>query len=134
MGARRKVLVVDDDELVLTVVGALLDKHGIDSAFHDSGFGLASAVRSEKPDVIVLDLGMPGLAGDVATQGLRELAKRWEVAIGPIVVYSALPPLELEERAGAIGARSAVSKSRGPLALILEVKRLLSIQTLGDAR
>ena len=49
----RKVLVVDDDELVIEVVGAVLMERGLEVVTHDAGFGLAKAVWTHRPDLIV---------------------------------------------------------------------------------
>ena len=61
-----KILVVDDDPLVRDAVAQLLERAGFRVETHDSGFGLVMAIRTHRPDLVLLDVSMPGLRGDSA--------------------------------------------------------------------
>ena len=71
---RVRVLVVDDHDLFRTGLRALLEEEGFDALDASSGeIGIRQA-RSFAPDVVVVDMNMPGMSGIEATPLLREAA------------------------------------------------------------
>src|SRR5438105_318288 len=52
----QKVLIVDDDSVVLFVVQAWLQSAGFEVLTHDSPFGTASLIRRERPAILLLDM------------------------------------------------------------------------------
>lgn len=56
-------MVVDDDEMTQQLMAALLEKAGVDVTLVDSGSGAIKTLRETKPDIIFLDVLMPGLDG-----------------------------------------------------------------------
>src|SRR5690606_21341899 len=58
-----KILVVDDEPDALEVLGFKLREAGFTPIFADDGAGALTAVRAEKPDLIVLDLMLPEIDG-----------------------------------------------------------------------
>src|SRR5882762_6589932 len=78
-----RVLVVDDEQRFARALGVSLRARGYDVEIADTGeAGLASAARTH-PDVVVLDLGLPGMSGLDVLRGLRS----WSAV--PVVVLSA---------------------------------------------
>lgn len=79
-----KALIIDDDTSMAELVGLLLRSHGIDViSCNDGGQGLNLA-RTEKPDIIILDLMMPGIDGWEVCRTLRTFTNT------PIAILSAL--------------------------------------------
>ena len=73
--ARRRVLLVDDDDLVRRVVQALLEAYGFEVAGVASGEAALAHLASSPPfDVIFLDRSMPGAPGEHYVPRLRALA------------------------------------------------------------
>ena len=70
---RRKVLLVDDDEDVRRTYGDLIESAGYDVALAATGERAIEMVDARPPDVIVLDIGLPGRDG---IQIARELSGR----------------------------------------------------------
>ena len=72
MRSRPCILIIDDNHSLVTVVGRILQKEGYDvvTAF-DGNEGLKK-IREENPDLIVLDLLMPGISGFQILDYLRE--------------------------------------------------------------
>ena len=62
-GARGKVLVVDDDAALAEMLGIVLRTEGFDSRVWPSGEGALAAFRDYRPDVVLLDLMLPGKDG-----------------------------------------------------------------------
>jgi len=70
----RKILVADDDEQIIQVVSRVLSGYRLITA-KDGDSALALAV-SERPDILLLDVAMPGLDGLGVLQKLAALPKR----------------------------------------------------------
>ncbi|MFD8837515.1 ATP-binding protein [Streptomyces griseofuscus] len=104
----RSVLVVDDDETWLTGFRALLaELAGSVTVLTDSG-AVVAAVERERPDVVVLDLNMPGASG---YQVRRQLAACPATAQVPVIVVTALEPADVDH-ARLAPVRAVLNKSR----------------------
>ena len=73
MTAKAKILIADDDELIVATLSRALTKSGYEVRNAGSAPGLAERISSWSPDVVLLDIGLPGGDGlDV----LEEIAER----------------------------------------------------------
>jgi PAS domain S-box-containing protein len=70
--ARARILVVDDNDDAATTLGMLLEAVGHDVRVVLDGPAALEAVGSQRPHVVLLDLGMPGMSGYEVAQHLRE--------------------------------------------------------------
>jgi two-component system OmpR family response regulator len=70
-GAKRRVLVVDDEDNVTHLVSSALRIEGFDTVTADCGTAALSKVAETNPDLIVLDVMMPGMDGLGVLQNLR---------------------------------------------------------------
>lgn len=115
----QRVLVVDDDPALSDVVGRYLRRDGFDVDFAADGTtGLARALES-LPDIVVLDLMLPGLDGLEVCRRLRRVAPI------PVVMLTALGE-ENDRIAGLdIGADDYVTKPFSPRELSARVKAVL---------
>lgn len=62
-GAPAHVLVVDDETVLAGMVANYLQRAGLRTSVAHDGIAALAAVRDQRPDVVVLDLGLPGLDG-----------------------------------------------------------------------
>ncbi len=70
----KKLLLVDDDGLVLSTFGKGLTDHGYDVVLSDNGEdALKIAVKEQPIDLAILDMRMPGMSGIETAQGLKSL-------------------------------------------------------------
>jgi DNA-binding response OmpR family regulator len=105
MVARRKVLVVDDSDLIRDVTQFSLEKHGYEVKTLADPRDLAAALAREAPDVVLVDIGFPGLRpSDVAS------LVRPHVATCPFLVFSDRPAQELAAYVAELGACGSVRK------------------------
>ncbi|OGQ55736.1 MAG: hypothetical protein A3I75_04070 [Deltaproteobacteria bacterium RIFCSPLOWO2_02_FULL_50_16] len=105
---KKKVLIIDDDGDLLELLVLYLVKKGflVDVALNGKT-GLQKAA-SFKPDVILLDIFMPGMDGwEVCTQ-LREAADAKKI---PIIMITAHNIQDVAERAVAVGASRVLDKT-----------------------
>jgi two-component system OmpR family response regulator len=86
-----KVLVVDDDESVLHLVRRTLEHEGWTVTTSKTPFGVVGLIEQHDPDVLVLDLMMPGLDGEAVSQFAGRLSDR-----PPVVFYSAADEDQLQ--------------------------------------
>lgn len=81
--AIKKILVVDDSATERHILGEILTRRGFEVSFAESGeIGVAKA-RQDKPDLVVMDVVMPGLNGFQAT---RAIAKDPETENIPVLL------------------------------------------------
>jgi DNA-binding response OmpR family regulator len=114
-----RIVVVDDDPTVADVVGRYLirDGHSVQCA-HD-GYEALRLVEQQPPDLVVLDLMLPGIDGLEVCRRLRE---RWPI---PVVMLTALSD-ETDRLAGfETGADDYVTKPFSPRELAMRVRSVL---------
>ena len=66
-----RVLVVDDDSALAEMLGIVLRSDGFDPSFVSDGTGALAAFRDTKPDVVLLDLMLPGVSGLDVCRAIR---------------------------------------------------------------
>lgn len=79
-------LVVDDDPDVRKLVALHLTYEGLDVHLADSGYGVEELVKSHQPDVVLLDVMMPGRDGYAVLGGLKACESTRHI---PVVLLSA---------------------------------------------
>lgn len=114
MSERFRIVMIDDSEIQLAVVSAVLEKAGFDVRAVSSLRAFLNAVLDWKPNLIVTDLYMPEMSGAQLCSWLRTQV---ETAKTPIIICSSAHDEELERTARAVGADGYLSKSAGPEAL-----------------
>ncbi|MFK8052245.1 MAG: PleD family two-component system response regulator [Woeseiaceae bacterium] len=117
------ILIVDDSPTELHVVQSMLDKHGFQTSTADSGeTGIAAALR-EHPDLILMDVVMPGMNGFQAT---RKLSKNASTANIPVIVVTSKD--QETDRIWALrqGARDYLVKPVKEQSLIEKIKAQLA--------
>lgn len=101
------VLIVDDDDSIRHLVALGLEMEGFRTATAQDGFaGLRSAVR-DRPDVVVLDMMMPGRDGFTVLEGIRS---RPELADIPVVMLTARSGVQDFKAATDAGADQIMTK------------------------
>jgi len=115
----RSVLVVDDEPKIVEVVGDYLRSAGFSVTTAADGDGAVASARSRPPDLVVLDLGLPGMDGlDVA----RELRQDSPV---PIIMLTARGE-ETDRVVGLeLGADDYLVKPFSPRELLARVRAVL---------
>jgi PleD family two-component response regulator len=106
--ASTKVLVIDDDPIVLEVVRERLEGAGFVVVVRDEPLGTTNVVRDERPDIVLLDIMMPALNGERLAALLR--SNRSLNSVG-IILHSSKSPSELLPLVDQTGAIGAISKS-----------------------
>jgi len=103
----QKILIVDDDKDILRGLSVRLKANGYNLSFAADGISAIGAARKEDPDVIILDIGLPGGDGFSVMERLGSLLS---VAHIPIIILTALDTSGNKERALNAGARAFLQK------------------------
>lgn len=101
------VLIVDDNPENLTIIGELLQPHYAVRAATSGQRALALAAMTPPPDLILLDLMMPGMDG---FEVLRRLRAQDSTAKIPVILLTALDDADSEARAFRLGADDYLNK------------------------
>jgi len=121
-GKRQTVLIIDDDDVLAEVLARRLKHHGFDTLTAGSGeLGLEKA-RSERPDLIVLDLRLPDADGLSICQ---QLADSPETCTVPVIIISGLEAPDILRRCRAAGCHYFVHKPHDPSALLILIRHAI---------
>jgi DNA-binding response OmpR family regulator len=125
---RRTVLVVEDDPPLRRMIGIFLRAAGYRvCAAEDGPSGLALA-RDERPDLVLLDLMLPGLDGG---EVLRRIKGDARTAAIPVLVLTASVDPPLTEQALRLGATRFLTKPIDSRVLVAHVDAVVG-QTAGQ--
>ncbi|SRR5258705_13112659 len=105
--SKRKILIIDDDSDIRLGLNVRLRASGYETAFAGDGVSAIRMARKERPDLILLDLGLP--AGD-GFQVLERLKINTELSHVPVIVVSARDAEANERRALKAGACAYLEK------------------------
>jgi two-component system cell cycle response regulator DivK len=117
------VLVIDDDTSFSRVVSTHLTGHGYEVNLAADGITGLKQAFLKKPDLVLLNLILPGSGGETVLENLR---KAPESGLVPIFIMSSLlTPKELEERARELGAQGFISKPVHPEELLYIIESII---------
>ena len=87
MKAKKKVLVIDDENDILLIIKSALHEEGYDVATANNGYDGLALAEDASPDLIILDIMMPEMDGFEVLQQLRENEKTARI---PIVILTGM--------------------------------------------
>ena len=120
-----KLLVIDDDPAQCRLVKAIFDRQGFEVlAAHDGPAGLEMAA-TDQPDVVLLDLRMPGLDG-------FEVLERFKANMPslPVIMLTGSQDVRDAVRAIQLGAFNYLNKPVNPAEIVVVVRRALETRAL----
>jgi two-component system KDP operon response regulator KdpE len=128
MNKSPRVLIVDDEPQIRRFLRVSLPPHGYECVEAEDAASALSAYAKERPDVIVLDLGLPGRDGFDVIQDIRKQA------LTPIVVLSARDDVEGKVKALELGADDYVTKPFDMIELLARLRAALrhGLQAVGE--
>ena len=123
------VLIVDDTPQNLTVLGELLQPHYQVRAANSGERALRIVNSSPRPDIILLDVMMPGMDGYAVVEHLRADPRTRDI---PVMFITAMNATEDEERGFALGAVDYVTKPIIPAIVLARVRTHLELKQARD--
>jgi DNA-binding response OmpR family regulator len=119
---RNKILIIEDDADLQRGLNLRLRANNYDTAFASDAVMALSIAKKEAPDLILLDLGLPGGDGFLVLERMKNIAS---LACTPVIVLSARDPLANEDRALKAGAEAFFQKPVDNQALLTAIQRAL---------
>jgi CheY-like chemotaxis protein len=120
----KRILLVDDYPDALEIWGLYLRSLGYEVDTADDGLAAVEQAHRVVPDIIVLDLELPGITGFEAAVRLRESPKTAAIPLIAATGYSHVTQLD---QARDCGFDSIVVKPCEPATLVAEIERLLEV-------
>lgn len=121
-GRKPKIVVIDDSEIVLEVTRGALEGAGYEVVTHDRPAGCVALILHEKPDLVLMDVNMPGLGGDTIVSVLGKAAPTSDTIV---LLHSSLSAEVLRGKVTTAGAHGFLQKSGDLFGLVREVNRWL---------
>jgi len=103
--AMAKILVIDDEESIRSLLDRLLVRKGYDVVIASNGRKGLEFFRREHPDAVLLDLKMPEMDGLMVLKEIRNIDQKL-----PVIVLTGAGTPEVEQQAHALGATEFVEK------------------------
>jgi CheY-like chemotaxis protein len=118
-----RILIVDDSEAVRDVIRTFLEKTGF-LVCGEAADGLEALAKANelKPDLIVLDLSMPGMSGAEAASALRKARPTV-----PIVILTMYGDVLGQAMAAGLGVNAVVAKADGMVQLVNCIQKVLAV-------
>ena len=124
-----RILIVDDEPQIRRFLRTSLPPHGYECIEAGTAGEALKSFAKDRPDAVILDLGLPDRDGFAVLQSIRS------TALTPIVVLSARSDVEGKVKALELGADDYVTKPFDMAELLARLKAALrhGLQTLGEA-
>ena len=122
----RKILVVDDEPDALMFIATILEDHGATTVHASNGDEALELARTQKLDLMTLDLNMPGKSGIDVFVELRADPKLEEL---PVCIITGRPEMRrlIYERLAGTAPEGYMDKPVNELTLIRNVRRILEL-------
>ncbi len=104
---RKRILVVEDNQINLALLKQLLEVHGYEILETPEGLEAIDIARDEQPDVILMDIRLPDICGLEVTRLLKQDEQTKTI---PIIAVTALATPEYEKKGLASGCDAYIAK------------------------
>jgi DNA-binding response OmpR family regulator len=131
MISKKRILVVDDEADFVKMLQARLQIEGYEVLVAEDGIKGIQIARKEKPDLVILDIMMPGMDGHTVCDTLKKSTLTWSI---PVIYLTAKTGQVDELLAMEKGARYYLTKPYNPAMLLEMVKSALAAEDQSDKR
>lgn len=118
----KRILVIEDNETNIYLVGFILRKNGYEVIEARSGEEGVELALKERPDLIIMDIQLPGIDGLEATKRIKESEANREIPIIALTSYAMTGDREKSLNAGCTGH---LEKPINPETFIAEIEKYL---------
>lgn len=125
----KKILIVDDEEKDLKLMGAILESYNYDYETARNGLEALEKAKEISPDLILLDILMPEMDGYEVCKRLKEDPSTQHI---PIVIVTAFASKDSKIKGLAVGVNEFLAKPIDKTELFLRVKNLLKVKEFED--
>ena len=122
---KAKVLIVDDEAVVVDVMGAILAHHGFEVESAPNGIEGLALAKEKHPDIILLDISMPKMDGFETCRRLKNGSGTQGI---PVVMFTSQADRESKIQALKAGANDFLGKPVDSTELVVRVNNLLKVK------
>ncbi len=126
MNTEPHILIVEDELDIIELINYNLTKEGFKTTFVSSGERALTVIQDINPDLILLDLMLPGLSGEKVCEALRNNSKTRDI---PIIMMTAKTEEEDIINGLAMGADDYISKPFSPKVVLARINAVLRRKT-----
>ncbi|MEE9224072.1 MAG: response regulator [Thermoplasmata archaeon] len=122
--AKKKIVVVDDEQNILDLVGMILEAEGFSVSKALNGTEGIRMAQEEHPDLVLLDIMMPEMDGWVVYRKLKEDSKTKDIPVAMLTVKA--QTIDKEMALDVIGVEDYITKPFTPDELVERVQKLVT--------
>ncbi|MCX7025589.1 MAG: response regulator [Spirochaetes bacterium] len=130
MTSKKRILIVDDEQINLEFFEVMLSKLGFEVEMAENGFEALDAIRQFKPDLVLLDNVMPKLSGWEVTSILKTKEEYREFSEIPIIMFSALDDVRDKVEGLELGADDYITKPFNFSEVLARIRAILRTRDL----
>ena len=123
MAAKKKILIVDDEKQLVSLVRLHMEMSGYEVLSASDGEEALAVAKRDKPDLMILDLMLPKIDGWEVCKRLRTESKAGNI---PVIMLTARSETEDKLKGFECGADDYITKPFSPRELVARVKRVLA--------
>lgn len=120
--SKKRILIVDDDLVFVRILKNRLEVAGYDVLSAQDGIRGVQMARKERPDLIIMDIMMPGMNGHRACELIKKSSLTWDI---PVIYVTVKDSIEDEELAMELGAEYYIKKPFEPEVLLRMIESVL---------
>lgn len=121
-----KILIIDDEKNIRQIIKEYLESEGFDVVEFESARFIIEAIKNEHPNLVIMDVALPGEDGFITAKKLRDDEETFLV---PIIFISAQKKEYKDIREGFLaGASDYITKPFTKKELLGSIKKILSIK------
>lgn len=124
MSTKKKILIVDDNDDIISTYRVVLERMGYGVVAAHDGRECLEEIEEIKPDLVLLDVLLPGLSGTEVCRSIKETAQTKDI---PVVAITASMSGETRNRMAEVGADDFLLKPLDVSDLNQVVKRFLGV-------
>ena len=102
-----KILIIEDENDIAQLLKVNFSKQNWDIEIANDGYSAVKTILNNKPNLILLDLGLPYLEGDMVISLFNEKKLTNDI---PVIIMSAKPEEEIKKAQQKIGAKTYIKK------------------------
>ena len=130
MDTKKRILLVDDEQINLEFFEVMLTKLGFEVEKADNGYDALDVVKRWKPDLIILDNVMPRLSGWEVTKILKTSEEYRDFADVPIIMFSAMDDVKDKVEGLELGADDYITKPFNFSEVLARIRAVLRTREL----
>jgi two-component system nitrogen regulation response regulator NtrX len=124
---KKNILIVDDEQTIRETVRGILEDEDFDAKSASDGESALESITDEPPDLVLLDIWMPGMDG---LQVLKKIKQDWPFL--PVIMMSGHGNIETAVKATKLGAYDFIEKPLSYEQLILTIQNALKYKELQE--